>query len=72
MSSRKIRLSVVAVVLASSFALLPPLVAQPRAARPAAARALDGAPWERAWGLHFWQLLTSLWGGSGAKIDGNG
>jgi len=70
MASPKIRLSVVAVVLASSFALLPPLVAQPRAGRPA--RALDGAPWERAWGLHFWQLLTSLWGGSGAKIDGNG
>jgi len=71
MASRKIRRSLFVLLLASSFGLLPPLGAQPRSATP---RATASAPGERTWGLHlpFWHFLTSLWGRSGAKIDGNG
>jgi hypothetical protein len=71
MGPRKIRRSLLALLLVSSFGFLPPLGAQPRSAAP---HAIESAPWERTWGLHlpFWHLLTSLWGKSGAKIDGNG
>jgi hypothetical protein len=71
MASRKTRRSLLALLLASSSGLLPPLAAQPRSATP---RAVESATGERSWGLRlpFWHLLTSLWGKSGAKIDGNG
>jgi len=74
MASRKTRRSLLALLLASSFGLLPPLAAQPRAPRSATPRAVESATGERTWGLRlpFWHLLTSLWGKSGAKIDGNG
>jgi hypothetical protein len=72
MASRRIRQSVVALSLVSAFGLLPQLGALPRAVTPRAAGAV--ARWELPWGPHgsFWHLLTSLWGKSGAKIDGNG
>lgn len=74
MASRKLRRSLLALTLVSSFGLLPPLGAAPRIQRSAAPRALSSAPGEHPWGLRlsFWHLLTSLWGKSGAKIDGNG
>jgi hypothetical protein len=75
MASRKLRRSLLALTLVvSSFGLLPPLDAAPRIQRSAAPRALWSAPGEHPWGLRlsFWHLLNSLWGKSGAKIDGNG
>lgn len=75
MVSREIRRRALALALVSSCALLAPLAAQPRSLRSAGTpRAAEGAPWERAWSatLPFWHFLTSLWGNSGAKIDGNG
>ncbi len=73
MVSGKIRRSLVAIVLASSFGLLPPLAAQPRAANPSGTGGAS-APGAPSWSLHLtlWHYLTTLLGKSGAKIDGNG
>ena len=73
MVSGKIRRSVLALVVTSSFGLLPPLAALPRAATPRDTGSAS-APWVSTWRLpvplrHF---LTTLLGKSGAKIDGNG
>ena len=72
MPSRKVRRSAFALALAAAFVFLPPLAAGPRRAAPPATAGL--APGDGGWSLPgvLWNLLTSLWGNAGAKIDGNG
>jgi len=73
MSSRKVRRSAFALALTAAFAFLPPLAAgSHRAAPPATAGLAPGGDGGWSFPGELWNLLTALWGGAGAKIDGNG